>query len=515
MTNYVMGVDVGTTGSKAIIFDLQGNLIASGYKEYTCIYPKPNWVEQDAVMLKEAVLEVCKKAVLDAQINPKEIAGISVSAQRCCLLFVDDHHNVLKMISWLDNRASKEVDILREEVGEDAFYKNSGMPLGTTWILPKIMWVQKNEPEIFEKTKKCVQLHDYILKCLGADDYYADEPDCAFWGFWDTDNLCFNKQMLAKYNINEELLPRVLASGTKTGGVSKEVAQATGLFAGTPLCVGGGDQNCAAIGAGVVKEGNASVSLGTGGLATVFMSKPNRDPKGKAMITNSAVHGCWQTEGLQNGAAGVFRWFRDEIADLEKHLSAKDGEDTYVKLNKLIESSPVGAKGLIFLPYLASAASPRYDEYARGTIIGLTFSHTKGDMARATIEGITMEEKDILTAIRSTGVAIEKIRIMGGATKSDVWNQIQADMYNCTVETLKITDSAVLGAAMCAAVGVGLYESIPKAAASLVRADKSYTPNKQSVQIYDEMYKIYCTAYESLADAGVYKGIANLQGSVV
>ncbi len=502
MKQYVMGVDVGTTGSKAIIFDLEGNIVGKGYQEYACTYPRPNWVEQDAQMLADTTMQVCKRAVESAGVEPSKIASISVSAQRCCLLLMDAQGECLKMISWMDNRPSDEVHEVEQMMGAKAFYDVSGLPLGTTWILPKLIWVRKHEPELWAKTSKVVQLHDFILRALGADDYYSDEPDAAFWGFWDTDKLDWNQAMLQRFEIDTAMLPKIVQSGTCVG-------VATGLFAGVPLCVGAGDQNCAAIGAGVVTDGYASVSIGTGGLATVFLSKPFRDKLGKTMVTNSAVHGAWQMEGLQNGAAGIFRWFRDEIAALEKHLADEDGSDPFEAINALIKQSPVGAKGLVFLPYFASAASPRYNEHARGTMLGLSFLHTRGDLARAVIEGITMEQKDILSAIRATGVSIECIRIMGGATNSEIWNQVQADMYGCRVETLKVTDAAVLGAAMCAAVGVGLFDGIEQAAAALVRPAQVYQPVAEHAAHYDKQYEVYCDAYAALAD-GVFEKLGTL-----
>ncbi len=511
MAQYVMGIDVGTTGTKAVIFDMSGRSVSSAYSEYVCEYPQPNWVEQDAAMLKSTLLRLCAEAVKDSDVNREEIVSVAVSAQRCSVLFIDENDEVMKMISWLDNRPDEEVAFLERQVGATRFYNVTGMPLATTWILPKILWMQKHEPEIWGRAKRVVQLHDYILHCLGTEDYYGNEADSAFWGFWETDKLDWHFESLEAFGIAEKQLPRVKPPGTPVGTMPADIAKAMGLSEKTLLCVGAGDQNCAAIGAGVVRAGTASVSLGTGGLATVFTKKPFRDPRGKTMVTNSAVHGNWQLEGLQNGAAGVFRWFRDEIAALEKKEAEQAGKDAYEYINRMIEASPPGGRGLVFLPYLASAASPRYDQNARGSLIGLTFLHNRGDIARAVVEGITLEQKDILTSMRKAGVKIEKIRIMGGATKSGLWNQLQADCYGCPVETLKITDAAVMGAALCAAVGAGIYPGIPEAADALVNADVAYEPRAEMVGFYDESYRLYCDAYEGLSGTKVFEGIAERQ----
>ena len=509
MKKYLMGVDVGTTGTKAIVFDLDGNAVGRDYEEYSCVYPYPNWVEQDAELLAEATKRVCVQAVKNAGIDAGSIASVSVSAQRCCVLFMDDADNCLKMISWMDNRAPGEVKEIEERFGADRFYQITGLPLSTTWILSKLMWVRKNEPDIWNKTVRIVQLHDYILKKLGADEYYSDEPDSAFWGFWDTDKLCWNEELLSMFDIDRGMLPKVMRAGTRVGAMTGDFAG--GIFAGVPICVGAGDQNCAAIGAGVVAEGCASVSIGTGGLATVFISSPFRDDLGKTIVTNSPVHGGWQIEGLQNGAAGVLRWFRDEIAALEYYLAEQNGTDVYEELNKLFDASPVGAKGLLFMPYFSGASTPRYNDDASGMMLGLSFSHTRADLARATIEGITMEQKDILSAIKATGIHLDRIRIMGGATNSEIWNQIQADIYGCRVETLKIKDAAVLGAAMCGAVGVGLFDSIEAAANALVRPDKAYEPIAENAAYYDTLYEAYCDSYTVLDQSGVYRALRAMQ----
>lgn len=508
---YIAGIDVGTTGSKTIIFDLEGNSVGSGYVEYGCTYPNPGWVEQNPNVLVNGALESAKIAIDSSGIDAGEIASIGISAQRCSVIFMDENDNAMKMISWQDNRAVDEVKEIEEKIGAEEFYRITGLPNSTTWILPKILWVRKNEPKLWEKTVRMVQVHDYVLKAFGADDYYVDPDDACFFGFYDTDLFDWNKDIMDAFELKPEQFSALQISAQNAGYVSDEAAQTSGFAKGTPLSVGSGDQNCASIGAGVVKTGMASVSLGTGGLATVFLDKAYRDPKGSAMVVSHAIYGKWEIEGLQNGAAGVFRWFRDEIADKEKADAETLGEDVYVKLNKMIENVPPGAKGLVLMPYFASAAAPRWNPDARGMLLGLTFAHDKACMARAFMEGITMEQKDILTSMKSSGIPLETVRIMGGATKSKLWNQMQADMYNLPVETLKITDAAVLGAAICGAVSIGLFNDIKEATEKLVKTDERYEPNPKNVAVYEKVYKVYCAAYEAFEKANVFGKIAQIQ----
>lgn len=498
---YLMGIDVGTTGTKVIIFDLEGNTAAHAYQEYECVYPKPGWVEQDCKMLLNTVYECCKKAVSSFGQDNRLIRAIGISAQRSSTIFLDHAGQPLKMISWLDNRASEEVKEIGDIVGKEKFYQITGLPLSSTWMLPKILHTRKHDPKLWKQTEKIVQLQDYILHGLGVDEYYSDEPEACFFGLWDSRNFCYSEELLEVFKIDSRLLPKIMPSGTFAGHVSRETAEKTGLAPGTPLCVGIGDQNSAAVGAGIVEPGMISISIGTGGLATAMLNTCYRDPRGQAMVTNHAVHGMWTFEGLQNAAAGVFRWFRDEIAAYELHT---DKDQVYQILNQMIERTPAGAKGLLMLPYFAGSAAPRWNNEAKGCFLGLTLAHDRACMARACVEGITMEQRDIIESIDVSGLEFSCARIVGGATNSEIWNQIQADIYKIPCETLKVKDAAALGAAICAGVGVGLFTDMKEGVEHMVKVAKRYEPDSQNGKIYDEIYRLYCKTYTALNEAGIF-----------
>lgn len=505
---YLVGIDVGTTGTNVVIFDLMGKQISSAYQEYVCIYPQPNWVDQDCNMLIDAVYNCCAKAIKDKEIVVDDICGISVSAQRSCTVFLDKDGNPIKMISWLDNRATEQVEEIATVIGKERFYEITGMPLAPTWILPKILHTRKYDKDIWERTAKIVQLQDIILRALGVDGYYSDEPDASFWGFWDNRNFCFSKEIMDAFALDESLFPEILQSGKKVGKVTQEVAQRTGFAVGTPICLGIGDQNSAALGAGIVKTGGISVSIGTGGLATALLDECYRDPKGQAMVTNHAIHGLWTFEGLQNAAAGVFRWFRDELTTLELD---RYGEKVYGTLDEMISKVPVGANGLLMLPFFAGSAAPRWNSKARGGFLGLTLSHTRSDMARACLEGITLEQKDIINSLSTENVSFQYVRIVGGATKSKIWNQMQADIYNLPCETLVVTDAAVLGAAICAGYGTGIFDSIEDAVTQMVKVADRYEPNAENAVKYEELYKLYCDVYHVLDEGNIFEKFTKIQ----
>lgn len=502
------GIDVGTTGVKVILFDMQGTIMGSAYEEYKCMYLKTGWVEQDPDMLIQAVYRTCRAAIRSTAVNVCDIQGVSVSAQRSCAVLMSQAGTPLKMISWLDNRAVDEVKEIEEAFGAERFYEITGLPLCATWILPKLLHVRKNQPELWKKVHKVCQLQDLILRALGVDGYYGNEPEAGFWGLWDNQKLCFHEALLQTFSISPSLLPEIRQVGELVGRITEKTSALTGFAEGMPICVGIGDQNSAAVGAGIVTPGAVSVSLGTGGLATALLQDCYRDPKGQAMVTSHAIHGMWTFEGLQNAAAGVYRWFRDEIAALEKQNAEQNGGNAYDALNQMISSVPAGAKGLLMLPYFAGSAAPRWDASARGGFIGLTLSHDRACMARACVEGITLEQKDILSSLPSMGQEFSHVRIVGGATRSEVWNQIQADVYNLPCETLEVSDAAALGAAISAGAGVGAFKSIGQGAREMVHVRRRYEPDPEQAAIYEKLYAVYCNTCEALTGAKVFRDLA-------
>ena len=509
---YLVGIDIGTTGSKVAIFDLNGKILSIGYREYTSIYPRPNWVEQDLKMILKLTAEASRECIERSNIDLSSILAISLSAQRSCTIFMNKSKNeIMPMISWQDGRATSEVEIIKNIVGKDKYYEITGLPLGTNWILPKILWLKKNQPEKWKEVYRIIQLHDYFLEKLGADEFFVDIPDATFYGLWNTDKLCWDEDLMRLFELKSSLFSNPMPSGTLVGKLSREASNLFGFKEGTPLCVGAGDQNSAVIGAGIINEGDLSISIGTGGIAITFLNAPFRDPNKMNMVTNHAIPGKWQMEGLQNGAAGVFRWFRDEIALFNNKITGNDNiTNIYKILDDLIKEVPAGAKGLLLLPYLAGSAAPRWNPDARGTLIGLTFAHDTACLARCFMEGITLEMKDIINSMLKSGIKITNAILIGGASKSDIWNQIQSDMYKMSVSTLEVSDAAILGAAILAGFGSKVFRSIPEGVEKMVALDKTFTPGGNT-SLYDRLYDIYRRAYHSLDNGKIFELISELQ----
>ncbi len=508
----LMGIDVGTTGTKAAIMDDAGNLIAQAYREYACTYPRPGWVEQDAAMLLDSTFAVAAEALRKSGLAPAAVGSIAFSAQRCCTIAVDrDGRLVRPMISWQDNRTADEIELIRSEVGDDDFYDIVRLPQSTTWMLSKILWLQRHEPEAWARVHKVVQLHDFLLYSWGAADFFVDHCDAAFYGCWETAKLQWSERLLQVGRVRAEQLSTPRAGGERAGGVSAAAARATGLKAGTPLCIGAGDQNAGALGAGVVCPHLLSVSLGTGGAVCACVDHAFHDASRRTMVTNHVMPGLWLVEGYQAGAASVFRWFRDQFAELESAYAKMAGRDTYDILTELISKAPVGSKGLLLMPYFASAGTPRWNSAARGTLLGMTFAHDRYCMARAFIEGITLEVRDMLESLVRAGVTFERVHLLGGPTKSPLWNQIQADVYGHPVCTLVNGDAAVTGAAILAGVGVGVFKDASSGVANLVKMQSLYRPDDSSHERYNALYEVYKNLYAALDSGGIYQQIADFQ----
>lgn len=511
---YLAGIDVGTTGTRCSLYDLEGQRVCSEYMEYPSAYPHPGWVEQDITFMIECCMKTCKKTIAAAGVAPEDILSIGLSTQRSVTCPVDaDGKPVRDMISWQDARTGAEVEDMRQLIEDEEYYTLSGLPMGTTWIISKILWMRKNEPELFAKTAKVVQNQDIVLRAFGADDFYTDMSCMPFYGVWDVKNCCWNEKLLSLFDLSADFFGTPTAPGTKVGVISSEVSEKTGFAPGTPVCVGAGDQNCSVVGMGAIKPGMATVTLGTAGLAILTVDKPVPG-FGGMMITHHAVPGQWEVEGLANAAASSFRWFRDVIATAEKASAEAQGLDAYSVLEKLASSSGPGAKGLLYLPYLATAGTPRWNANARSAFIGMSLGHTRADMTRSVMEGVVLEIRDMIETWNKQNMNAEVLRLGGGATKSELWNQIQADVYGRPVQILQENDSTVLGAAILGGVGAGIFNSIEEGVDNMVHIKGEIEPNTTNHAIYEEMYQAFQCTYEGLDKSGSFDLLAKLQSKL-
>jgi xylulokinase len=500
MSKILAGVDVGTTGARCMLFDPQGNRIGGHYCEYGAEYPKPGWVEQDASLLIEKTMEACRAAVAESEVRPSDIAAIGFSTQRSVTCPVDRRGNPVRpMISWQDARTGAEVEDMKSLIDPAEYYELSGLPMGATWLITKLLWMRKHEPEQYAQTSRFIQNQDLILKAFGAADFHTDICDMAFYGVWDIKNVEWNARLLDLFGVSADLFGSPTVPGTQVGEISAAVAEKTGFAAATPICVGAGDQNCAVVGLGAIEPGMGTVTLGTAGLAILCTDRPVPG-FGGMMVTNHAVPGRWEVEGLSNAAASSYRWFRDSI-----------GVADYEHLNELASRAAPGSKGLLFLPYLATAATPHWNADARAAFIGLSLAHGKEELTRAVMEGVAFEIRDMMQQWQERNMDVKVLRIGGGATRSPLWNQIQADVYGTPVQTVEETESTVLGAAILAGVGAGVFKSIEEGVENMVTVAGDIEPNRENHERYEESYGAFVRAYRGLDESGAFAALARIQ----
>ncbi len=503
MARYLAGLDIGTMGARCMLFDFGGNVVAGAYREYGASYPHPGWVEQDQGEILDRAMEVARLAIAEAQIDPKEIASIGISTQRSVTCPVDDRgHPVRRSISWQDARCGAEIEELRQKIDAEEYYRISGLPLGTTWVISKMLWMRRHEPELYAKTARFAQMSGVVLKAFGADDFYTDLSSTVFYGVWDVARVRWSETLLEQFDVSPEQFGPPIAAGTQVGEITPEVAEHTGFAVGTPVCVGAGDQNCSAIGMGAVESGIGTVTLGTCGMAILATDQPVPG-FGGMMSTNHAVPGLWEIEGLTNAAASAYRWFRDEVG-AGNGFEAEGNPNGFAALNDLAASAAPGCQGLLFLPYLATAASPHWNSNARGAFVGLSFAHRRADLARAVMEGVTLEIRDLIQTWLDAGQKVDSLRIGGGATKSPLWNQIQADIYGIPVARTQCEESTCLGAALLGGVGAGVYGSIHEATDAAVHVTGQIEPDPERHRLYEELYETFATTYASLDQRGIF-----------
>ena len=357
MATYLCGIDNGTTGTKAMVFDLAGNTLGEAYREYRCEFPKPGWVDQDAEMLFSSSCAALKAAIAQSGVNPRDIAAMGLSTQRCTMVPVDVDGLPIRMaISWQDARCTAECDWIRDHIGAERYYAITGLPIAPVWAYPAILWLRNHEPEIFGRAHKFLLTQEYILHRLGAEGYPEDWSNGSLQGLMEIDTFRWSKELVAESGLNLDQLPDLVPSGKMVGRVSKAAAELTGMVEGTPLVTGGGDQQCAGIGAGIIAPGLCEVTLGTAGVSLCFMDKPHKDPAMKMPCSAHAYPGKWECEGLQNAAGASYRWFRDTLARLETTNAKQNGQDPYELINIEVAKTPAGSRGLFYVPYLAGAS---------------------------------------------------------------------------------------------------------------------------------------------------------------
>jgi xylulokinase len=495
MKRYVLAHDLGTSGNKATLFTTEGALVASTTVAYGTHYFNTNWSEQDPADWWRAVCDSTQSLV--RQVDPAEIAVIGFSGQMMGCLCVDRAGRPLRpAILYSDQRAVKECSDILAKIDSRDFYRLAGHRASASYSVEKLMWVRDHEPQVYAATFKMLHAKDYLnFRLTGVMS--TEYSDASGTNLLDLNTLRWSEKLLGITGIDGEKLPALHASTDVVGELRREAAAEMGLPAGIPVVAGGGDGVCAGVGVGSVKPGITYNYLGSSSWIATTTKEPIYDEQMRTFVWAHAVPGYFHPCGTMQTAGGAFAWLKNEICTAEKAEAAESGASPYELINAQIASSPPGANGLVFLPYLLGERTPRWNPEAKGALIGLTLAHTRADVLRAVMEGITLNLSIILDIFR-TRAAIPEITVIGGGAKGEVWRRIMADVYQADVLRPNYLEEATsMGAAIIAGVGVGVFKDFDVASKFISTADR-VSPDPSTAPVYAHAKALFNDSYDSL-----------------
>lgn len=505
---YVIGVDLGTSGTKTVLFSTSGKPIASKTIEYPLHQPQNGWAEQAPEDWWHAACGSMKEVISKSGINPKDIKGIGISGQMHGLVMLDKAGNVLRRsIIWCDQRTAAECDEITNKVGASRLIELTANPALTGFTASKILWVRNHEPEIYEKCAHILLPKDYVRYML-TGEFATEVSDASGMQLLDVPNRCWSDEVLSKLGIDKSLLAKVYESPEITGKVTAQAAELCGVPAGTPVVGGAGDNAAAAVGTGTVQDGIAFTTLGTSGVVFAHTDKLSIDPKGRVHTFCCAVPGAWHVMGVTQAAGLSLKWFRDNFCDAEMVAAKGMKKDPYYLMDKQAENIPIGAERLLYLPYLMGERTPHLDPNCRGAFIGLSAMHTRQHMLRAVMEGVVYSQRDSVEVLRGMGVKINDMLACGGGGTSPLWRQMLADVYGCPVKTVVSKEGPALGVAILASVGTGVYKSVQEACKEVIQTNPAQNPIPENSKEYEKYYKMYTALYPALKES--YGNLAKL-----
>jgi xylulokinase len=491
-----MGIDVGTTGTRAVIVRPDGHVVAAATgNHHPMQMPKPGWAEQDPANWWEATVHAVRAALEASGLKGSDIAAVGLSGQMHGVVLLDKTHAVLRpSLIWCDQRSQAQCEWITSQVGADRLIQLVSNPALTGFSAPKMLWVRDHEPKVFERTAHFLLPKDFVRFRL-TGEFATDVSDASGTLLFDVTNRRWSKEMLSALGIDAKILPRAYESPEITGQITAETALVTGLKTGTPVVGGGGDQASSAVGNGIVLPGLTSATLGTSGVIFAYTDAPKLDPRGRIHTFCHAVPGKWHVMGVTQGAGLSLRWFRDNFGAAESQYAGHIGVDVYELIVREAEKIPPGSEGLLFLPYLMGERTPVLDPQARGMWFGVTAAHTRGHMIRAILEGVAFSLRDSLEIFKELEIPVREILASGGGSRGFLWRQIQADIYGKELVTLHTSEGSAFGAALLAGVGAKVYASVEESARQAIQVKERLSPRREDVETYDRYYQIYRNLY--------------------
>lgn len=507
--SYLIGLDLGTSGVKTVLFDCKGNKIASETCEYPLYQPYNGWAEQEPEDWWKASCESIRAVLAKSAVKANEIRGIGLSGQMHGLVMLDSDRRVLRRcILWCDQRSAPECEEMTSKVGRDRIIELTANPAMPGFTASKIMWVKNNEPHIYEKCVKILVPKDYIRYKL-TGEFATEVSDASGMQLLDINRRCWSGELVSALGIDRELLPDIYESYEISGKVCRAAADMTGLAEGTPVAGGAGDQQACAVGNGIVKEGALSVSMGTSAIVFAHTDKVVIDRDVRVHTLCHAVPGAWCVLGVTQSAGSSLKWFRDNFCASEKETAALMNSDPYYLMDKQAQLVPEGSNGIIYLPYLMGDRTPHLDPDARGVFFGLSTFHTRRDMLRSVMEGVSFSLRESYDIIKEMGIEASQVRVTGGGGNSALWRQMLADIFPFSMSSVNSSEGGALGVAILAGVGTGIFNSVEEACDELIKVKGETRPNLESSAVYNRYYSIYKRLYGDLK--GSFDELARLR----
>jgi len=484
-----LGLDIGTGGTRAVLVDSNGKLVASASAEHAPFRsPHPGWAEQDPEDWWRAAQEAIREVLSSGARQGAKIDAVGLTGQMHGAVMLDTEGNVLRpSLIWCDQRTDEECNWLHATIGRERLIELTANPALPNFTLTKLLWVRTHEPDVFARIAHVLCPKDYLRYRL-TGTYAMDVQEASGTLLLDVAHRRWSREVAEISGIPEAWLPQLYESPDICAHISSEAASATGLTAGTPVAAGAGDQGAGAVGMGILEPGSVSATIGTSGVVFAATAAPTRDPLGRLHTFCHAVPGRWHVMGVTQAAGLSLRWLRDTIAP---------GVD-YNTLTAEAAKVPAGSDGALWTPYLLGERTPHLDSQARAAFIGLTASHTRGHLVRAVLEGVAYSLKDTFTLFGELGIPVKGVRLGGGGARGPLWREIQASVYGYPSDVLVAEEGAAFGAALLAGVGAGGWPNLDAACAASIKVAQQVTPEPGAVQRYAEGYTAYRKVYPAL-----------------
>jgi len=499
MTELVLAIDAGTTGVRSMFFDSLGNVAAKAYAEYESLYPHPSWVEQRSEDWWTKSCETIQQCIKQSRISPDHVVSISVTNQRETVVPIDVDGNALRnAIVWQDRRTIPQCDWIRKQIPPAQVYSITGLTIDPYFTAPKLLWIREKDTSIFNSTDKFLLVHDYLIHKLSGQ-LITDYSNASRTLLLDIRTGKWSDKMVSALGIPVEKLPTAVESGSSVGELSERAARETGLAQGTPIIAGGGDQQCAALGVGVVREGRIKSTTGTGTFLLAHSKTVRLDPGMRVLCSRHVVPNAFVVEASMFTTGSALRWFRDNLGSAEMAIADEQNIDPYDVITDAANRIAPGSEGVIHIPHFVGAGAPNWNPRARGIFAGLALGHTRAHLIRAILEGVSYEIRTNVEVMRELGLPSKEIRVTGGAARSDIWMQIQADVLRTPVIRTKMEEATAVGAAILAFKGIGVFKSVSQASEAMVSTLPPLQPRAETLNVYKRGYETFKALYSAIS----------------